>query len=124
MDDETAQRIRRAAQVAFMDIWESAVIPTDAPSGDPETGGEAFEDRAEAAYRETVSEMCAELDIDEREYYLADPDAAELYEPECMADEPDDSLFDEVSEDIRAEQDRLMDEHARDEDDLGQGLGY
>ncbi|MBN9743592.1 hypothetical protein DMP23_21355 [Amycolatopsis sp. A1MSW2902] len=121
MDDETVQRIRRSAQVAYMDVWESAVIPAGVHSGGLQFGMEAVEDRSEAAYRETVIAMCAEFGADERDYYRADPDAAERYEPACMAEEPDYP----GEHDACADEDRMMDDQLRSEDDdFGQSLGY
>lgn len=125
MDEETAARIRQAATEAADRVWNSSVIPKDVNSGGLQSAMSAAENQADAAYQKTVREMSADLGFEERDYYLADPLAAVIHEPDCMAERPE-YLLDDLADELNSEadEDRLLDDHFRDNDDLGQGLGY
>lgn len=116
MDEETMERIRQAANEASDRVWDGSVIPGNVHSGGLQEAMSGVENEAEAVYQNTVRQLCAELGFEECDYYLANPDAAVIHEPACM-DEP----LDHASE---ADEDRLLDDHLRDNDDFGHGLGY
>lgn len=112
MDEETAARIKQAASEASDRVWTSSVIPKNVHSGGLQAAMSAVENAADEAYQKTVREMCADLGFEERDYYLAEPFAAVIHEPACM------------DERLEADEDSLLDDHLRDNDDLGQGFGY
>ncbi|WP_116200862.1 hypothetical protein [Amycolatopsis circi] len=125
MEKETAERISQAATEAADRVWNSSVIPKNVNSGGLQSAMSAVENQADAAYQKTVREMSAALGFEERDYYFADPLAAVIHEPDCMAERNEYSL-DDLADVLNSEvdEDRLLDDHFRANDDLGQGFGY
>jgi hypothetical protein len=86
MDDRMMERIHRAAQDAFLDVWDTASIPAG-HSGAISAAMDRVDDRAGEAYRAAVQATCAEFGVDERDYYEANQDAAIGFKPEYLLDQ-------------------------------------
>lgn len=87
MRPDIQQQIHHAAQAAYEAVWDAA--PPSAAlvhSGAVYAEMAGIEDRAAEQYRRTVRDQCAALGVHERDYYLADRDAAVVFEPDCLAD--------------------------------------
>lgn len=92
MREDVQVKIRTAAQVAFGAVWEQSVAPEGVHSGGLHSAMMAVENHAHAVGHEAVRAKCAELGVDPRDYYRADPDSAVICEPACLEKWPEISV--------------------------------
>lgn len=91
MTPDLQQQIYHAATAAYRAVWEATPRPY-ADSAGLSAELASTEEHAADRYRQTVRTNCAELGVDERDYYLASPLEAMVFQPECLADELDDLI--------------------------------
>jgi len=82
--EDVQAEIHAGAQDAFGAVWAKSVIPTGGHFGALSGVMMAVEDRAHAARDEATRSTCAELGIDPRDYYRANPENAVVCEPSCL----------------------------------------
>ncbi len=92
MREDVQAKIRAAAEAATDEVWGKSVIPEGVHFGGVSHAMMAVEDHSHAAGHEAVRAKCAELQVDPRDYYRADPESAVICEPACLDKWPEISV--------------------------------